>query len=185
MLEHKIRKHTGYISKQGQRFKKFKDIEQLLFKADQQHILNFLFISFRRNILCLKNPPCNQVILKIVVRLSRLLAKKTQSFYIDNWNCFNMFLHVLIFCRDENFETYLLTSDFTYHYYFSLFFYQYFSPEMIIFFWVENFLLSWKFSLELRIFCWAETFPQSWEFFLGLEIFPRVENFPLGLRVFL
>ena len=52
-------------------------------EADKRYILKFHFISSRKNTLCLKNTPYNQVILKIILNLTRLFANKTQLFCID------------------------------------------------------------------------------------------------------
>ena len=109
------------------------------------------------------------------LKLLRLFAVE---FCIDNLNRFNIFLYVMVLCREEDFDEYLLMNDFTYHYcFFHFFFNQYFSPKSVIFPWVENFLLSWKFSVELRIFPWVENFLLSWELSLELRILSWIENF--------
>ena len=74
IIKTKNKKAIGYIGQQGEILKTFLIMSV---KADQSYILKFHFISFRRNILSLKNPPYNQVVLKIILKLSRLFAKKT------------------------------------------------------------------------------------------------------------
>ena len=65
----KNKKAIGHIGKHRELLKKFKDTGNVLKES-----------------LCLKNPPYNQVILKIILRLSRLFEKKIQLFCINNWN---------------------------------------------------------------------------------------------------
>ena len=47
-------------------------------KANRLYILKIRLMKFWRNTLCLKHPPHNQVILKIILRPSRLFAKKNR-----------------------------------------------------------------------------------------------------------
>ena len=91
----------------------------------------------------------DKLFLKLILKLSRLFAKRKPKFLCidENWNYFN----VLTFCRGENCEEYLSTSDFTYHYCYSLFLLP------ILFTRVGNFLLSLKFSLKLSFFFLKDT----------------------------
>ena len=140
----------------------------MLVKADQRYILKSHFITSWKNTLSLKDPPCNQIISKIILKLSRLCAKEAQLFCMDNWNCFNIFLYFI----KRSVNKRILVS--------------------LFFSWSGNFFLSCEFSLELSLefllswefYSWVENFtvelkifPWSWEFY------PKVENFPMKLRI--
>ena len=66
------------------------DTENFFGNVDRLYILQFRFISFWRNTLCLKNSPYNQVVLKMILMQSRLFVKKTQPYLyrssLGNWN---------------------------------------------------------------------------------------------------
>ena len=86
-------KAIGYNGKQGQLFKKFKDTENFCNNVGHSRsttYFKYLFINYWRNTLCFKNPSYSQFILKIIINLSRLFAKKAQLLWIDHWNCFNI-----------------------------------------------------------------------------------------------
>ena len=81
------KKAVGYNGKQRQLFKKFKDTEHFCNNVGHNRsttYFKYLFINYLRNTLCFKNPSYSQVILKIVLNLSRLFAKKAQLFCIDH-----------------------------------------------------------------------------------------------------
>ena len=69
IIKIKNKKAIGCIGKHEELLKKFTNNENVL-----------------KKLLCLKNPPYNQVILKIILRLLRLFEKKIQLFFINNWN---------------------------------------------------------------------------------------------------
>ena len=148
----------------------------MLVKADQRYILKSHFITSSKNTLILKDPPCNQIISKIILKLSRLCAKEAQLFCIDNWNCFNIFLYFI----KRSVNKRILVS--------------------LFFPWSGNFFLSCEFSLELSLeflLSWefytrVENFPmelrillKSWEFSHEVENFAqKLETFSLELRIF-
>ena len=83
ITETQNKKAIGYIGKQGELYESSKTLKNfviIFIKADQQYILKFCFIIFWRNTDCLKNPAYNQVILKMILTLSRFFAKKILFF---------------------------------------------------------------------------------------------------------
>ena len=136
----------------------------------------------------MKNPPYKQIILEIILTLSRLLQSKLNFFCIDNWNCFNMLLYFVErkilrnICQQE-----ILRITIVFHFSFS----QSFScefvifPELAVFSRVGNFLLIWEFSLEFRTFSQIENFLMSWQFSPEVRIFSRIENFLPSWEFFL
>ena len=148
-------KAIGYNGKQGQLFKKFKDTEHFCNNVGHSRsttYFKYLFINYWRNTLCFKNPSYSQFILKIIINLSRLFAKKAQLLWIDHWNCFNILQRGKFWGIFVDIRFYVSLLFFTFPF-------------------TNNFFLSWEFSLKLRLFSWFENFPLCWEFSLELRIF--------------
>ena len=138
------------------------------------YILKLHFISSWKSTLCLKDPPCNKVIVEIIESYQSCLGRKPNFFCTDKQNCFNIFLYFVERKLLRNIyqqKILRITIGFPFT------FYQPFSPECLIFYWVENFHLSWEFSLEWINFSWLENFFSRWEFSLWLRIFSQVDNF--------
>ena len=128
-------------------------------RVNRLYILKFHYINFWWNTLCLKKPPYNQIILKIILRQSRLVAKNSRLYLcgssLDN----------------QIFEEYIFV-NYIYNYCCLLFLLPIFFSEVGNFPRIENFPKSWDISQELRIFSRAENFPlelrispKSWEIF--------------------
>ena len=87
-------------------------------KVDQWYILKIHFIKFWRNTIYLRNPHYKQIILKIILRLLRLFAKKIQLllyryFYNILWTgkFWGIFVNKL-FCVSLLFFTFSFTNIF-------------------------------------------------------------------------